>query len=198
MILFIKLLAFAAGALGVIGIFVLFFGGRREKEYADNLPFCFRILQTETKFLSRTLGMEITAQMPSLDRYWRNQILLSGLKLEVSDIFGSRILWCILFSVGGAGVTISVTDSALYLVGAAVVCAFLGYSYPSMAIQKAAEERQKTLRKNLPFAIDLITSAMRAGLDFMASVRYYVTNTEPGPLTQEFGQVLISCFAKHN
>jgi tight adherence protein C len=190
MILFIKLLAFAAGALGVIGVFVLFFGGRREKEYANNLPFCFRILQTETKFLSRTLGMEITAQMPSLDRYWRNQILLSGLKLEVADIFGSRILWCILFSVGGAGVTISVTDSALYLVGAAVVCAFLGYSYPSMAIQKAAEERQKTLRKNLPFAIDLITSAMRAGLDFMASVRYYVTNTEPGPLTQEFGQVL--------
>ena len=190
MILFIKLLAFAAGALGVIGVFVLFFGGRREKEYADNLPFCFRILQTETRFLSNTLGAEITAQMPSLERYWNNQILLSGLKLKVSDIFGSRILWCILFSVGGAGVTLSVTDSALYLLGAAAICAFLGYSYPSMTIQKAAEERQKTLRKNLPFAIDLITSAMRAGLDFMASVRYYVTNTEPGPLTQEFGQVL--------
>ena len=138
MILFIKLLAFAAGALGVIGIFVLFFGSRREKDYADNLPFCFRILQTETRFLSDTLGAEIASQMPSLERYWNNQILLSGLKLKVSDIFGSRILWCILFSIGGAGVTLSVTDSALYLLGAAALGAFIGYSYPSMTIQKAA------------------------------------------------------------
>ena len=84
-----------------IGVFVLFFGSRREKEYADNLPFCFRILQTETKFLSRTLGREIVVQMPSLERYWNNQILLSGLKLEPSDIFGSRIFWCLLFALGG-------------------------------------------------------------------------------------------------
>jgi len=190
MILFIKVLAFAAAALGVIGVFVLFFGSRREKEYADNLPFCFRIMQTETKFLSRTFGREITVQMPSLERYWKNQILLAGLKLEVSDIFGSRIFWCILFTLGGVGTTLALTDSPIYLLLAGAVCAFIGYSYPSTMVQKAAEERQKTLRKNLPFAIDLITSAMRAGLDFMAALRYYVSNTDPGPLTQEFGQVL--------
>lgn len=190
MITLIKILAFCSAALGVIGVFVLIFGKRREKEYADNLPFCFRSLQMETKFLSRTLGREIVAQMPSVGRYWDNQILLSGLKLEASDIFGARIFWCTAFAVGGAAVTLSLTTEPGYLLGAAFVCAFLGFYYPSVMIQKAAEERQKTLRKNLPFAIDLITSAMRAGLDFMAAVRYYVANSASGPLNQEFGLVL--------
>ena len=190
MIFFIKLLVFCAVALGVIGVFVLFFGGRREKEYADNLPFCFRILQTETRFLSRTFGSEIINQMPSLERYWSNQIMLSGLKLEVGDIFGARILWCLIFGVGAAATTLSLTEEAGYLLAAGLGGAFLGFYYPSVAIQKTADERRKTLRKNLPFAIDLITSAMRAGLDFMAAVRYYVSNSDPGPLTQEFGMVL--------
>ncbi|MBE6372685.1 MAG: hypothetical protein E7055_11525 [Lentisphaerae bacterium] len=190
MIALIKILAFCSGALGVIGIFVLLFGPRREKEYSDDLPFCFRIMQTESKYLSRTLGQEIVTQMPSLDRYWKNQIMLSGLKLEVSDIFGVRIFWCILFTIAGIGVTCSVTTETGYVLGAGIFGAFLGFYYPSITIQKTAEERQKALRKSLPFAIDLITSAMRAGLDFMASVRYFVTNSDPGPLQTEFGQVL--------
>ncbi len=190
MIFFSKLLVFCAVALGVIGVFVLLFGKRREKEYADNLPFCFRILQTETRFLSRTFGSEIINQMPSLESYWNNQILLSGLKLEVGDIFGARILWCLLFAGGAAATALSLTEEAGYLLAAGLGGGFLGFYYPSVAIQKAADERRKTIRKNLPFAIDLITSAMRAGLDFMAAVRYYVSNSDPGPLTQEFGMVL--------
>ena len=190
MIALIKILAFCSGALGVIGVFVLLFGPRREKEYSDDLPFCFRIMQTESKYLSRTLGREILVQMPSLERYWKNQIMLSGMKLEASDIFGVRIFWCILFTIAGIGVACSVTTATGYVLGAGITGAFLGFYYPSISIQKTADERQKTLRKSLPFAIDLITSAMRAGLDFMAAVRYFVTNSDPGPLQTEFGQVL--------
>ena len=190
MIVLIKLLAFCSAALGVIGIFVLLFGKRREKEYADNLPFCFRGLQMETKFLSNTLGRDILRQMPSLENYWSNQILLSGLKLEACDIFGARIFWCIAFAFGALAVALSVTTETLYLLCAAFGGAFLGFYYPSVTVQKAAETRQKTIRRTLPFAIDLITSAMRAGLDFIAAVRYYVTNTDPGALPQEFALVL--------
>lgn len=190
MLIAIQMLSFGAVFLGVIGAFVLFFGKRREKEYADTLPFAFRILQTETKYLSTTLGKSLEEQSPSLARHWRNVLLLANLNLGVKDIFGARILWCVLLGAAGVFLALSLTGEALYLVAAGLVGAFLGFQYPAVVIQKAADERQANIRKNLPFAIDLIASAMRAGLDFIAAVRYYVSNSEPGPLPQEFGAVL--------
>jgi tight adherence protein C len=186
----IKILSFSAVFLGVIGVFVLFFGKRRGKEYAPNLPFAFQILQTEIKYLSNTLGGMMEDQSPSSASAWRNTLLIANLKLEVKDVFGARALWSVLFSAAGFLVVLSLTDEALYLLGAGIAGAFLGFQYPAVAIQKAADERRKNIRKNLPFAIDLITSAMRAGLDFIAAVRYYVANSAPGPLPQEFGAVL--------
>jgi len=45
--------------------------------------------------------------------------------------------------------------------------------------------------KALPFAIDLIASAMRSGLDFSAALRYYVSmSNKDSPLTKEFKVVL--------
>jgi len=186
----IQLLSFSAVFLGVIGTFVLFFGKKREKEYADNTPFAFRILQTETKYLGETLGKALAEQSPSRNRFWQNTLLVANLKLEVGDIFGARILWGILLGAAGVLLALSLTGETLYWVAAGMTGAFLGAQYPAVMIQKAADERQKNIRKNLPFAIDLITSAMRAGLDFIAAVRYYVSNSGSGPLQQEFGVVL--------
>ena len=186
----IQLLAFCAGFLGVIGIFILIFGEKRENEYNDSMPFAFRILQTETKFLSRTIGKLMEEQSPSLTEKWKNTLMTANLKLEVSDIHGARVLWGVLLAVVGVLMTLALTDETMYIVLSGVVGAFLGTQYPAVAVQKAADERQKDIRKNLPFAIDLIASAMRAGLDFIAAVRYYVSDSVPGPLRQEFGAVL--------
>lgn len=186
----IQLLAFCAGFLGVIGVFILIFGEKREKEYNDSMPFAFRILQTETKFLSRTIGKLMEEQSPALTEKWKNTLMTANLKLEVSDIHGSRVLWGALLAGTGVLMALFLTDETMYIVLAGVIGAFMGTQYPSVAIQKAADERQKDIRKNLPFAIDLIASAMRAGLDFIAAVRYYVSDSLPGPLRQEFGAVL--------
>lgn len=186
----IQLLAFCAGFLGVIGVFILIFGEKREKEYNDSMPFAFRILQTETKFLSRTIGKLMEEQSPALTEKWKNTLMTASLKLEVSDIHGSRVLWGALLAGTGVLMALFLTDETMYIVLAGVIGAFMGTQYPSVAIQKAADERQKDIRKNLPFAIDLIASAMRAGLDFIAAVRYYVSDSLPGPLRQEFGAVL--------
>ena len=52
--------------------------------------------------------------------------------------------------------------------------------------------RQQAIIRALPFAIDLIGSAMRSGLDFMAAIHFYVINDEAtSPLVQEFNQVLM-------
>ena len=186
----IQLLAFCAGFLGVIGVFIMIFGEKREKEYNDSMPFAFRILQTETKFLSRTIGKLMEEQSPALTEKWKNTLMTANLKLEVSDIHGSRVLWGALLAGTGVLMALFLTDETMYIVLAGVIGAFMGTQYPSVAIQKAADERQKDIRKNLPFAIDLIASAMRAGLDFIAAVRYYVSDSLPGPLRQEFGAVL--------
>lgn len=184
----IQILSFCAVFLGIIGIHVLIFGKRREREYAENLPFAFRVLQTETKYLSTFLGKAIAEQCPSAARNWRNILLVANLRLGVEDVWGSRILWSVL--LGGAGVLFALPFDPLYAMLSGLLGAFTGFQYPAVAVRKAADERQKNIRKNLPFAIDLIASAMRAGLDFMAAVRYYAANSPPGPLPQEFGAVL--------
>lgn len=188
---FIKLLSFAAAFLGVIGLNVLLFGKKREEEYGQNLPLVFRLLQTETKYLSGTIGDSLAHAMPSAARNYRNLLQVANMpKLEASDIFGAQVLWLILLGAAGALLSLAVTPSPGYAVLAFLAGAFLGWEYPSVAIQQAADKRQKLIRKNLPFSIDLITSAMQAGLDFIAAVRYYVNNSGTGPLQQEYGVVL--------
>ena len=62
---------------------------------------------------------------------------------------------------------------------------------PSTVIFNAADLRQSQIMKSLPFAIDLIGSAMRSGIDFTAAIRYYVsTEKEDNPLALEFGILL--------
>ncbi|MFA6660337.1 MAG: type II secretion system F family protein [Bacilli bacterium] len=190
MILGIKILSFAAVFLGVLGIYTILCGKKREQEYANSLPFPFRILQTETRYLSENIGKSMVRQMPSMAKKWNNILLIANVRLGVEDIIASRMIWG--FLLGGTGIlmTLPLSSDPLYLMGALLVGGFLGFEYPAVAIQKAADERQKNIRKNLPFAIDLVASAMRAGLDFIAAVRYYVSDNESGPLTQEFGAVL--------
>ena len=68
---------------------------------------------------------------------------------------------------------------------------FVGFAMPSMAVSRAARERQTAMMKALPFAIDLIGSAMRSGVDFTAAIRYYVANEEKSAsLAVEFAVML--------
>ncbi len=63
-----------------------------------------------------------------------------------------------------------------------VICFFLPYSM----VTSAAEKRKKTILSQLPFAIDLITSSMDAGLDFGAAVRYLIDIVGRNVLNDEF------------
>jgi len=67
----------------------------------------------------------------------------------------------------------------------------LGWIMPTMLISSLASTRQKQILKALPFAIDLLASAMRSGLDFTAAVNYYVTQEgHRNVLAQEFGLMM--------
>jgi len=73
---------------------------------------------------------------------------------------------------------------------AALVAFFLGWVYPATNVESLANKRQQEIIKSLPFAIDLVGSAMRSGLDFNASIRYFVSMGIPGALSMEFGIML--------
>lgn len=68
--------------------------------------------------------------------------------------------------------------------------AFCGWFFPSTVLESHADNRKKAIIKGLPFAIDLIGSAMHAGLDFNAAVRYYVGLGLKTPVAEEFSVML--------
>lgn len=57
------------------------------------------------------------------------------------------------------------------------------------SISKAKKQRQKTIVKNLPFALDLLTISVDAGLGFDSAVDKVVINMD-GPISDEFKRLL--------
>lgn len=67
---------------------------------------------------------------------------------------------------------------------------FMGYYRPKSVILGKARKRSNAIVSELPFAIDLITSSMDAGLDFGAAVRYLLDIMGSNTLNDEFAVFL--------
>ena len=71
-----------------------------------------------------------------------------------------------------------------------MIAALVGGTLPGIQIGNLAQKRQVAILRAIPYSIDLIASAMRGGLDFSAAIRFYVKLGIPGPLTDEYAQML--------
>lgn len=89
------------------------------------------------------------------------------------------VIWCAVLGLKPAVISI-----------AALIAFFIGWVYPPTSVESLANKRQQEIIKSLPFAIDLVGSAMRSGLDFNAAIRYFVSMGIPGALSMEFGIML--------
>ena len=85
---------------------------------------------------------------------------------------------------------LSVPVSPALQIAIAAVFGLVGLLYPVMYIDKLAEQRVDEIMHHLPFAIDLISSSMNAGLDFGAAVRYLLSTGEDDVLRKEFSLFL--------
>jgi len=109
----------------------------------------------------------------------------------VAEVFVAQVLDGAGFALGGLVVGLLLpTDAEALAPLFAFVGFFLGWVMPTTALASAVQTRQKALVRALPFAIDLLVSAMRSGLDFGAAIRYYVNLGDEGPLTEEFAAML--------
>ncbi len=161
----------------------------------EHLPKFFRVCWPMLTALEYVLGRVLSKVMPVKTDKYERQIRASGLPLTPEKIFVLQVL-----CLGGAGVFgIGMTFSLLSLFPDVKIAwcllvllffMFVGWEYPSITLEKYVQWRQTELTRSLPFAIDLIGSAMRSGLEFGAAMRYFVGLKMPGPLTEEFSTVL--------
>lgn len=162
---------------------------RATAKYAG-VPVFFRVMRRLINVLARGIGVSMALAYPLRAKKWRNELLKAGYHLTVEQVFGGQVLSAV--GLGGLacfGCFFLRGDSVAAL-GTGGVVAMIGWFLPTTSIRKRAQVRQVEIIRSLPFAIDLLASAMRAGLDFIAAVRYYVTMGGKGALVSEFGLLL--------
>ena len=81
-------------------------------------------------------------------------------------------------------------DRSQWLVPAVLIGLFMGWVMPATNVEGTADRRRTELVRGLPFAIDLIGAAMRAGSNFGDAVRFYVTQGGGGSLGAEFARLM--------
>ena len=194
----ILLIAFFAVAVPVF----LAGSGRREGDgpasaRADgNMIGVYRMLWGPVLALDYTVGRPIAAMRPAQSAQLEKLIETSALALTPSRVFTLQVLLAVAMTAVGLafasllpGILPDYPRGPLIL-GPTLFMAYVGWVYPVLALQSFVENRKEELVRSLPFAIDLISSAMRAGLEFGAAMRYYVGLGLKGPLTDEFATVL--------
>lgn len=154
------------------------------------LPPAFRILWGFLDIFEVPVGVPLSRVFEATRVKYEKWILASGLPLTPAKVFALQAL----LLVGGlaAGVVmLSIPGLKPVLgVGFMLMFGFIGWVYPPTALDGYVQWRQTEITRALPFAIDLIGSAMRSGLEFGAAMRYFEGLKMPGPLTEEFGKVL--------
>lgn len=134
-------------------------------------------------------GKRLAAAWPQKADKIRRQLLLANLPLTPEMILGGQAL------LATAGVVLGLlifafTANVKIALWVALPCSLCGWFFPATALDSHAENRRREIVRNLPFAIDLIGSAMHAGLDFNAAVRYYVGLGLKTPVAEEFAIML--------
>ena len=157
----------------------------------ESIPPVFRWCYGLLGMLSDVGGKQLAALQEERAKQIKNKLVIAAIPMKVEFVFAAEALFGIAGTVLPLLFFLLVAKRLDFAICAGLLFGLIGFIYPSMTVSSLAEKRQETIMKNLPFAIDLIGSAMRAGLDFSAAVRYYVnTEKKTNPLAVEFGVML--------
>lgn len=138
---------------------------------------------------AEVFGARLAKARPARAEAVRRQLLLANLPLTPEMVLGAQGALVAAGVMAGLAVfALSGNAKAALWIGAPA--AFCGWFFPATSLESRAENRRREIVRGLPFAIDLIGSAMHAGLDFNASVRYYVSLGLKTPVSEEFAIML--------
>lgn len=161
-----------------------------ENNTSDKTPTLFRMFGAGIYFFAANTGRIMTDIFPKQTLRIAEAIQKADVDLEVKDVYGAQILFCLMGGIVGFLAMINVPLSPALQIMIAVVFGLVGLLYPVMYIEKLAEQRMEEIMHHLPFTIDLISSSMNAGLDFGAAIRYLLTSGEDNILRKEFALFL--------
>ena len=162
--------------------------GKRKQE-EEELPSLFRFCLTPARIMNVFgVGSLIHRLFPAPCRIMRKKLQYAGLNVSTEFIYQSRVFLVILLgALGAAGAWMVVgPDQQGAVPVAGLIGAFIGWFLPGVTVGNLVQTRQTKILQAIPFSIDLISSAMRGGLDFSAAIRFYVTLGEKGPLVDEY------------
>ena len=154
------------------------------------VPVFFKLARRLINVLAQGVGSSFALAYPLQAKKWRNELLKAGYHLTAEQVFGGQILAAVGMGLMTCFGLFFLKGDGSVAISAGIVAAIVGWFLPTTFIQKRAQERQIEIIRSLPFAIDLLASAMRAGLDFIAAVRYYVSMGGKGALVVDFGLIL--------
>ena len=154
------------------------------------LPLLFRVFGGGIFFFAGEAGSLLEGMFPACSMKIRETLAKADLSMEVRDIYGAKLF--VLFSgmALGAFLAFGIPASTVMRIVCIGLFGMIGFLFPGMYLQKLAEKRTDEILSNLPFAIDLISSSMNAGLDFGAAVRYLLSTGEHDVLRKEFRRFL--------
>ena len=161
----------------------------------DRLPGVFKLTWALSLVFESSLGTALIALMPRRAARIAETIPPAALPLTPAHVLCSSFfmgMLCALFGAAGAwGVSTAFPTWPRWVpVGVFAFLFWMGWCWPTMNLKGYALRRQEELTRQLPFALDLITAAMRSGLEFGAALRYYVDGEVGGALQEEFSRVL--------
>lgn len=105
--------------------------------------------------------------------------------LTANDVMGLMLVTCVVGVCAGFIFKLQIDYAVV-----PVVTGLIGLFLPVIWVHDKAKKRQHKIRKALPYALDLLTLAVEAGLDFGAALHRIVGKMGDTPLSQEFGRML--------
>lgn len=171
-------------------IFVLWCFPGEKKQREHKIPYWFNFFTPLGDLFANDCGEWFDRVFSLLSCKMQKLSNDSGLQWAPARIIGLQIT-VLLTAVILAGVFLFMVNvSFFYSIWLIVAIGLIAGLMPLMTIARMAKKRTSEISRVLPFAIDLISSAMNAGLDFASAVRYYNTLNFKDPLSVEFNVLL--------
>lgn len=163
----------------------------QENVEARNLPPVIKFIWKPLHFFSESMESVTAMISPETIKTVKNRLIVANIRMSMEQMVAAGLMLGISFSTISVLFVLFFTTNGVILILTFLITLAMGLFYPFTTVDDLATKRQHKIMRSLPFAIDLIGSAMRAGVDFTAAVRYYVsTEDEKNPLAVEFGIML--------
>lgn len=190
---FVYALTFMAVMLPTLFFVVLAEKKEKRTEKKESLPLVFLLTRPIAELLEAGgVGNFFRKLFPGYSARIQKNLHFAGLKIPVGNVYCTQVFLAVFLALIVGGVTAMLVDreNRLSILVAGLIAAWIGGALPGVVIGNLAQRRQLQILRAIPYSIDLIASAMRGGLDFSAAIRFYVKLGIPGPLTEEYSQML--------